>query len=33
MGNWEIKAVNKKICGICDQSVEEILENDLWNLQ
>ena len=29
MGNWDTKAVNKKICGIYDRSVEEILENYL----
>ena len=33
MGNWDIKAVNKKVYGICDRSVEEILENYMWNLQ
>ena len=33
MGDWETKAVNKKICGICDRSVGEILGNYLWSLQ
>ena len=33
MVDWETKAVNRKICEICDRSVEEILENYLWNLQ
>ena len=33
MVDWETKAVNRKICEICHRSVEEILENYLWNLQ